>query len=159
MSIRTRWSLSQAASSVATWSVAMVVLSLISYNEKPMHQIASCILLLLIIPPLLYRWRQFYQMFPIQELHSADAQYSIRIGHQQAFSNILLQGRSNNTWNEFVLFLDNGILVTAKDKSDLVAYQNIIAQHPTYRQYLVLLVNCQVMDARDPARELMPDFL
>jgi len=161
---RLYWSLSQALWSTSSWIALVAIMFsmfIIDERARPLWVDVLIVLtsLVLLLGPVLKRLWQFYQMYVVVIVMSENLKNNIRIGHKRAWSDILLAGHSNNTWNKYFLILDNDLIVAADSYEDLCNYQSAIAKHPTYSQFLGLIVNCGVVDARDPARLQLVDLL
>ena len=85
MSLRMKWSLHEALMSVFGFTILMFLFAIVLMSHNPICQIGQAIVLLAILPPLIYRWRQFYAMYGIHTVTDKDGLYRVEIGHRQAF--------------------------------------------------------------------------
>lgn len=151
LSFRIQWSLAEAFWNTVVWTILMLLCAPICSSIDVFGSLLSAVCALAILPPIVYRWLQFYSMYGIHSVSDADGKVRLEVGHRQAFEeryNASMRGDGMSMPTKHTLLLDNEILVVADSANDLACYERILAESKNYRQHFNLISSCDKYNAK-----------
>lgn len=158
MSFRFKWAFQQAMQSTITFTVLLLFAAAIFMGAHPEWNRAAALCLLLIVPPILVRFRHFYDAFTLTTITSIARGMVLEIGHYTEFTrryrfeqingHLFIGHVDPTAFGErhiSALMFDNGLLVVVDDDYQLRQVHALLREQWVYWP---LVANCNTCEPK-----------